>query len=239
MGKPFSGEIRIFHMIDGAKQARGLTVIIDVLRAFSLEPYLYSFGAAEVRPMGKVEDAFRFRERFPDVLLAGERGGRKCDGFDLGNSPSAAQKANLAGRRIVHTTSAGTQGIVNAAGADELLTGSFVNAKAIAAYIRQRAPQTVSLVCMGNSGIRLAKEDELCARYLKSLLLCEPFPDLEERLAALQFDGGDHFFDPNNQEVYPEPDFWMCIKHDLFPFVLRVERDEWGYVSRKIPVSMD
>lgn len=239
MNNSFSGTIDIYHMIDGAKQARGLTVIIDVLRAFSLEPYFYSLGAEEVRPIGAVDEAFRFRERFPDVLLAGERGGRKCDGFDLGNSPSAALKTDLAGRRIIHTTSAGTQGIVNAAGADELLTGSFVNAKAIAAYIRQRAPETVSLVCMGNSGVRPAKEDELCAEYLKSLLLDEPFPDLEERLAALQYDGGAHFFDPDNQEVYPEPDFWLCIRHDIFPFVLRVEKDGLGYVSRKIGVLTD
>ena len=238
MSRPYSGTIHIYHMIDGAKQATGLTVIIDVFRAFSLEPTLYGLGAALIRPVGAVEEAFSFRERFPDCLLAGERGGRKCDGFDLGNSPSAAA-ANpelIAGKLLIHTTSAGTQGIVNAAGAMELLTGSFLNAKAIAAYIKAKNPPVVSLVCMGNAGIRPAKEDELCAEYLRALLLDEPFPDLEERLAALQFDGGDHFFNPNNQEVYPEPDFWMCIKHDLYPFVIRVEKDELGFVSRRIDV---
>ena len=34
-------KIKILHLIDGAKQAEGLTVIIDVFRAFSLECYLY------------------------------------------------------------------------------------------------------------------------------------------------------------------------------------------------------
>ena len=241
MTKPYSGNIRIFHMIEGAKQATGLTVIIDVFRAFSLEPTLYSLGAGLIRPVGTIEEAFSFKERFPDCLLIGERGGRKCEGFDFGNSPSSVTEhaGQIAGKLLIHTTSAGTQGIVNAAGAKELLTGSFLNAKAIAAYIKAQDPAEVSLVCMGNSGIRPAKEDELCAEYLRALLLDTPFPDLEERLAALQYDGGDHFFDPDNQEVYPEPDFWMCIKHDLFPFVLRVERDEWGYVSRKIPVNTD
>ena len=33
-------KIKILHLIDGAKQAEGLTVIIDVFRAFSLECYL-------------------------------------------------------------------------------------------------------------------------------------------------------------------------------------------------------
>ncbi len=33
--------INILHLIEGAKQAKGLMVIIDVFRAFSLECYLY------------------------------------------------------------------------------------------------------------------------------------------------------------------------------------------------------
>ena len=47
-------EIRILELIEGAKQAKGLTVIIDVLRAFSLECYLYHYGAETVRPVGSV-----------------------------------------------------------------------------------------------------------------------------------------------------------------------------------------
>ena len=34
-------KINILHLIEGAKKAEGLTVIIDVFRAFSLECYLY------------------------------------------------------------------------------------------------------------------------------------------------------------------------------------------------------
>lgn len=39
-----SMEIRILELIEGAKKAEGLTVIIDVFRAFSLECYLYARG---------------------------------------------------------------------------------------------------------------------------------------------------------------------------------------------------
>jgi len=41
-------EIRILELIEGAKKAEGLTVIIDVFRAFSLECYLYARGASAV-----------------------------------------------------------------------------------------------------------------------------------------------------------------------------------------------
>ena len=47
--------IETYHLIEGARQADGLAVIIDVFRAFSLECYLFAAGAGEIRPVGSVE----------------------------------------------------------------------------------------------------------------------------------------------------------------------------------------
>ena len=132
-------DIGIFHLIEGARQAEGLAVIIDVFRAFSMECYLYAQGAREVRPVGGIDDTFAWREKDPDCILVGERHGKMIDGCDLGNSPSSILPGMVRGKRVIHTTSAGTQGIVNAVRAEEIITGSFVNAKAIAAYIRKKA----------------------------------------------------------------------------------------------------
>ena len=216
-------KVNILHLIEGAKQAEGLTVIIDVFRAFSLECYLYDMNVAEIRPIGSVEDAFAMKKEMPDSVLIGERNGKKCEGFDFGNSPSTVLPEVVRNKTILHTTSAGTQGIVNATKATEIITGSLVNAKAVAEYIRKKQPETVSLVCMGNAGVRPAAEDELCAEYIKSLVEGTAFPDFEQRVADLQKHGGDHFFDENRQEIYPEEDFWMCVKYDKFPFVIHVK----------------
>jgi len=232
--KQFQGEVKILHLIEGAKMAEGLTVIIDVFRAFSLECYLYDMGVKEIRPVGTVEESFALRERIPESVLVGERHGQKCEGFDFGNSPSTVQADVLRGKTVIHTTSAGTQGIVNATGAGEIITGSLVNARAVAEYIIEKQPAKVSLVCMGNAGIRPAAEDELCAGYIKSILDGEPFQDMPQRTFALQKNGGEHFFDKERQHVYPQDDFWMCIRYNRFPFVIRVERDEWGFVSRVV-----
>ena len=229
-------DIQILQLLEGAKQARGLTVVIDVLRAFSLECYLSAWGAAELRPVSTLEEAFAWRARDPEVLLAGERGGAKCEGFDFGNSPWSIPTEAVRGRRVIHTTSAGTQGVTHAAGAEEIIAGSLVNAAAAAAYIRARRPETVSLVCMGNAGVREAPEDVLCAAYIRSLVLGEPIPDLEARIAELRYRGGAHFFNPETQQIYPEPDFWLCTKRDIFPFVLRVKRDELGLYMEKVDV---
>lgn len=226
--------VQILRLIEGAKQATGLTVVIDVFRAISLECYLYHMGAAEIRPAGTIEEAVALSKAFPGSLLAGERAGKKCEGFDFGNSPCSITPEQVAGKRIIHTTSAGTQGIVNAVHADEIITACLANSKAVAEYILAKQPETVSLVCMGNMGVKPAAEDELCAEYIKSIVEGHPLPDIEERIADLQFHGGEHFFDPNNQEVFPEPDFWLCTKHDIFPFLIKIERDEQSLISRKI-----
>lgn len=227
-------EIKVLHLIEGAKQAEGLTVIIDVFRAFSLECYLYDMGVKEIRPVGTIEEAFRLRNEIGNSILVGERHGKKCEGFDYGNSPSTVDKEHVTGKTIIHTTSAGTQGVVNAIGASEIIGGSLVNARAIADYIIKKQPEVVSLVCMGNAGVITAAEDELCAEYIKSILEGKEMPDIEERIAQLQEHGGEHFFDKERQEIFPEEDFWMCVKYNQFPFVIQIEKDETGFITRKI-----
>ena len=227
-------KIEILRLTEGARQAEGLAVIIDVFRAFSMECYLYALGAREVRPVGSIEETFAWRDRDPECILVGERHGKKIDGCDLGNSPSSIDPGMIRGKRIIHTTSAGTQGIVNAFRAEEIMAGSFVNAGATAEYIRRKAPEKVSLVCMGKEGIAEAEEDELCAEYLRSLLVQDEMPEIDRKLSGLRFGGGSHFFDPGLREIYPEQDFWMCIARDRFGFALRIGKDSEGYVTERI-----
>lgn len=232
--KSFNGKVNILHLIDGAKQAEGLTVIIDVFRAFSLECYLYDMGVELIRPVGTVEDAFRLKRELPNSLLFGERNGIKVEGFDFGNSPSSVTPEIVEGKTILHTTSAGTQGVVNAKNATRILACSLVNAKAVAEYIIETQPEVVSLVCMGWNAEVLAAEDELCAEYIKSILDGEELTNMKERVADLQYHGGEHFFNPDTQEVFPEPDFWLCIQYNRFPYILEISKDELGFVTKRI-----
>ena len=227
-------KIQILELIEGAKKAEGLSVVIDVFRAFTTECYCFDGGAKVCYPIGSMQDAFALKADHPDWVLLGERGGSKVDGCDLGNSPWDASNYNFRGKTMIHSTSAGTQGIVNATGASEIITGSLVNAKAIAEYIMERQPEVVSLVCMGNAGVAPALEDELCAEYIKSILEGNEMPDIESRAAALRDTGGSHFFDKERQEIYPEEDFWMCVKCNRFPFVIQIEKDETGFVAKRL-----
>ncbi len=220
-------QIQILQMIEGAKKATGLTVIIDVFRAFSLECYLFDRGVQKIIAVGELEEAYRLKEEDSSRILIGERKGRICEGCDYGNSPSQTVKGDFAGKTVIHTSGAGTQGIANATQAEELITGSLVNARAVAEYIKKRNPEQVSLVCMGKRGIAEAAEDTLCAEYIRSLLLNRSF-DIKEKALQLKEKAGKHFFDPELQDVFPEQDFWMSIDADRFDFVLGVQRDEVG-----------
>lgn len=224
--------IRILHMLEGAKAATGVAVIIDVFRAFSVEAYLMASGAKRILPVGDMQLAYDYKKEHPDALLVGERKGRILPGFDFGNSPSQLESADLTDRTVVHTTSAGTQGIANAKNADVILTGSLVNAAATAEYIRRNRFEDVSLVCMGLGATRRTAEDDLCALYIKSLLENRPM-ELDAEIEKLKTTSGAKFFDPAQQDVFPERDFYLSTDVDRFPFVLKLEKD---YI-RKIEIQ--
>lgn len=217
--------IKILHMVEGAKEATGVAVIIDVFRAFTVEAYLMNNGVARIIPVGDMQMAYDYKKNHPNVILVGERHGKILPGFDYGNSPSQLENANLKDKIIVHTTSAGTQGIANAKNADVILTGSFVNAKATAEFIKLNNYKDVSLVCMGLEATRQTEEDNLCAYYIKSLLENNPM-DLNEKIEKLKTTSGEKFFDKRQQDVFPERDFHLSTEVDKFNFVLKLEKEE-------------
>ncbi len=216
-------KIQILECIEGAKKAAGLTVIIDVFRAFSLEAALFSKGVERIIPIGQLEKAFQLKKAHPDWILFGEREGKQVEGCDYGNSPSQVQALDLKGKTCIHTTSAGTQGIVNATGADEIITGALVNAKAIANYIQKKNPDLVSLVAMGNQGKTHCDEDVYCAQYIQSLLEGKPF-DLNQKIEALKESDGKKFLDPENT-IFPKEDFYYATQVNCFDFVIQVQAD--------------
>ncbi len=216
-------KIDILHLVEGARKARGLCVVIDVFRAFSVAAYAVDKGAAKIIPVEKVETAFQLKEQNPGYILMGERNEQKIPGFDLGNSPSHVQRANLKGKTVVHTTSAGTRGLVNSMHTEEVLTGAFVNASSIARYIKKRNPAMVSLVCMGYAGERPVEEDTLCAEFIKNALSGYE-SDFENYVRIIRNTSGKRFFDPERQSYAPSGDFNLCLNLNRFNFVLKAEK---------------
>jgi 2-phosphosulfolactate phosphatase len=215
-------KIHMLNYVDGARRARGVVVIIDVFRAFSTASYAFAQGASSVIAVGEIDEARRLKSNNPGWVLIGERGGKKIDGFDFNNSPAEIEDADLRGKTLILTTNAGTQGLVNATFSDQLLTGSFVNARATALYIRSLGPSEVSLVRMGVEAVRQAEEDDLCSEYLRSLLLVLPF-DVDQIKSHLRSAPSSVRFFDDSKPWSPERDFDLCLDVDRFDFTLQAQ----------------
>ncbi|HEU4485487.1 MAG TPA: 2-phosphosulfolactate phosphatase [Povalibacter sp.] len=227
-------QVEIADFVAGASEARGLAVIIDVFRAFSVAAYAFAAGATRVFPVAAVETARALKAADPHALLIGERHARALPGFDCGNSPAQLLELDLKGRTLIHTTHAGTQGLTHAHRADEVITGALVNAAAIVRYIQARQPSHVTLVRMGHEARERCEEDDLCAEILRQRLLGQtPAVDtVRERLRTAA--GAAKFFDPACHWA-PERDFELCTAVDVFDFVLRLEPDPRGAALASIP----
>ena len=183
--------------------------------------------------MGQIGLAYQMKAQNPHYILVGERHEQKPEGFDFGNSPSQLLKGELAGKQMVHTTSSGTQGIVNATKADEIITGSFVNAGAIINYIAKKQPEKLSLVCMGYACQYPTDEDTFLAEYIKAKLE-GTFVDFSAMVEKLRTGAGARFFIPEKQRWAPSEDFDLCLHLNRFNFVLKVEREKDLFFLKKL-----
>ena len=208
----------------GAVAARGLTVLIDVLRAFTTAAYAFAGGAREIVLVRTVEEAFALRQRFPDALLIGEVGGRHVPGFDLNNSPTLMERSDVEGRRLIQRTGAGTQAVLGAADADERVLGSLVVARATVAYVRTRAPARVSLVST-NAEDGPLNEDDACARYLGDLLRGAT-ADAPAVISDVRTAARERLLHERLGADFPATDVDLATAIDRFSFAMRVERVE-------------
>ena len=218
-------------LLAGARTAGGLVVIIDVFRAFSTCCYLFAGGAEKVIPVGELERARRLKEENTGYLLVGERSGRELPGFNYNNSPSEIVDEDFTDETIIFTTSSGTQGLMAARNADELVTGSLVNLDAVVNYIKEQDPDRVSIVPMGKGTKEPADEDELCARWMEKKLRGEEPGDTDSAIEELKQGDGKRFFKEENQDWSPETDFYLCTDLNRFDFVIKAYPGKEGVLA--------
>lgn len=215
--------------------AGGAVVAIDVLRAFTTAAYAFAAGASDILLVSTAEEVLALRQRFPGALTMGEvDGGRTFAGFDFSNSPSALAGLDLAGRRLIHRTSAGTQGVVRSTQADLLSGSSFVCAGATARYLRRQSPERVTFVVTGIVYGRDGDEDIACADYQTALLRGEQ-PDVAPFIRRVYESSAARLFTPD-QPDFPPADLERCTEVDRFNFAMPVERREGLLVMRAVEV---
>jgi 2-phosphosulfolactate phosphatase len=124
-----------------------VVVVVDVLRATSAICTALELGVESILPVSTIEDALDYKDN-DEYIIAAERNGKIVRGFDLGNSPTEYFNHSLVGKKMVLTTTNGTKAI-NIAKQDHLVvTGSFLNLKALSSFLVEM-DKGIIILCAG------------------------------------------------------------------------------------------
>ena len=218
--------------------AGGAVVVIDVLRAFTTAAYAFNSGAESIYLVSTVGEALAFKAEHPGSLAMGEERFLRPEGFDFSNSPAAVDETDLEGRTMVQRTTAGTQGMLGAAGADHLWAASLVCASATAAAVNSVEASAVTYVISGfnpASTDPTGEDDRLTAALIERARLGQPV-EIQATAAALH----DTFEARRCRSLGSEDggprDVDLAADVDRFDFAMHARRDEKGLQLKAVSV---
>ena len=146
-------------------------VVIDVLRATTTIATALNAGAEAVQAFSDMDKLMRASEDWSadKRLRAGERGGAKVEGCDLGNSPLDCTPEQVRGKRLFISTTNGTRALQRVEKSPVVITAAQVNCQAAVQYLIELQPETVWLVGSGWQG-SYSLEDTACAGAIAKAL---------------------------------------------------------------------
>ena len=214
--------IEVVFGLAGAEKARGAVIVLDVFRAFTVSAYALAGGARECILVRDTDEARRLAAGLPDAVLSAEEEGRPIPGVPISNSPTQVVAADLRGKTLVQRTSAGTQAVNAAAGADRLFAASLVVASATARCLLEAAPPLVTIVATGEPDGHV--EDRLCAELLADLLRGRPADPQEtaRRIAATE---RCRRLREGATPGFPPSDLDLALAADRFDFAMEATRE--------------
>ncbi len=150
-----------------------VSIMVDALRASTTITFALD-NFEKIIPCFSPEEGFKLKEEIGGVL-AGERGGEKIDGYDIGNSPTSLKDYKTDEKILILTTSNGTRILKNMN--STVLIGSLVNAKAVAETSVKLAENHIDVVMAGVKG-EFAYEDFLASGEILQWI-CRSLNDCE------------------------------------------------------------
>ncbi len=160
-------------------QTPDCAIAIDVLRATTTIAAALANGAAAVHAFSAIDTLMHVSETWPPEqrVRAGERGGAKVEGCDLGNSPLDCTPEIVGKRHLFISTTNGTRCLERVRDANTVITSALVNRQTVVDYLVQQQPETVWIVGSGWEG-SYSLEDTVCAGAIAH--------SLSQRLATTQ-----------------------------------------------------
>jgi 2-phosphosulfolactate phosphatase len=217
--------VEVIHAtgIEGARRARGLVVVIDVIRSFSVSAYALAGGARECLLVTTVDEARALAARIPGSLVSAEEGTLPVPGIPISNSPTQIESADLKGRVLIQRSSAGTQVMAAVQQSEGMYAASLVVAGATVQACLLRRPATLTLIASADH-----PEDHACARYMEGLLRGDR-PDIEHLLQPLRDSERYARASAGGWPGFPPTDLELSLATDRFTFSMPVTRHD-GYL---------
>ncbi|MFM6010665.1 MAG: 2-phosphosulfolactate phosphatase family protein [Dolichospermum sp.] len=156
-------------------------IAVDVLRATSTMATVLAAGGEAVQVFSDLNQLMTVSEAWPPEkrLRAGERGGAKVAGFDLGNSPLDCTADLVARRRLFISTTNGTRALQRIEKAPIVLAAALINRAAVVKFLLEKQPETVWIVGSGWEG-SYSLEDTVCAGAIAHSICQKTNSSLEE-----------------------------------------------------------
>ena len=221
--RPQHRGVEILHAtgVEGARDARGVVVVIDVLRSFTVSAYALAGGARECLLVSTVEQALALAQRIPDAIVCAEENALPIAGIDISNSPTQIQAAHVQGKALIQRSSAGTPVIGAVRSGDGMFAGSLVVARATAQACLLRKPDAITLVASGDF-----PEDHACALYMESVINgAADSASMDELLHALYSSERYRVFASGAWPGFPRTDLDLALIPDRFHFAMPATRD--------------
>jgi len=231
--RPQHRGVEIVHAtgIEGARDARGLVIVIDVLRSFTVSAYALVGGARECLLVSTIDEALALAGRIPDAVICAEEDGLPVPGIAISNSPTQIQATDLEGRTLVQRSSAGTPVMGAVQSANAIFAASLVVASATAQACLLTQPNTVTLVASADD-----PEDHACARYIEAILRGASV-ELDPLLQPLRQSRRYRKFMAGEVPGFAPSDIELSLAVDRFDFAMRAARQEGHIALRPVKGS--
>jgi 2-phosphosulfolactate phosphatase len=231
--RPQHRGVEIIHAtgVEGARAARGLVVVIDVLRSFTVSAYALAGGARQCLLVSTVDEALALARGIPDAIICAEEHGLPVPGIAISNSPTQIRAADLQGRTLIQRSSAGTPVMGAVHSGDAMFAGSLVVASATAQACLSMHPSTVTLVASADF-----PEDHACAQFMEALLRGGSV-DLERLLQPLRESERYRTFMAGEWPGFAPSDIELSLAVDRFDFAMPATKHDGHIVLRRLKGS--
>jgi 2-phosphosulfolactate phosphatase len=212
--------VEIIHLtgVEGARQASGMVVVIDVIRSFTVSAYALAGGARECLLVPTVAEALALHAKIPGSLVSAEEQALPVPGVPISNSPTQVKAADLRDRVLIQRSTAGTTVMAAVQSAGEMYAASLVVAGATVKACLSKGPRVLTLIASADH-----PEDHACASYMEGLLRGER-PDIDRLLQRLRDSERYSRAMSGTWPGFPPSDIDLSLATDRFDFAMPAER---------------